>query len=395
MSPLKRFIINIIPVILIILIFSYSHHFDRSTTSDSSGDFIYYRYNKDANNNKSVEMHPCFNEVFKDINASLKGKPKLIQGTQNKHNVVFFENLTFLEQTLPLVEKHLMKRHNSIHFIYGMRGADYLASKSTLYQMARLYVKQSQDVEKEASLKQLFPATWTLPGEIEKLQKEFDSSRRYLLKSDQQRQTGFKITNNLEYLQKVYTNYVVCQEILEDPFLVNSRKINIRIYLLVSLDKEGTCKMHVYNDGFIYYTPKPYVENSTDKDEIITTGYIDRTVYADNPLTFKDLESYMGSDSHAKLFDNICTGLSLIKHSYQDFFTSRNKDLPGKKALLFGCDIAPCSDLSIKLMEVNKGPDLTYKDERDKRVKYNLVREMIDMHLYDCDPENFKLIGTE
>ena len=43
-----------------------------------------------------------------------------------------------------------------------------------------------------------------------------------------------------------------------------------------------------------------------------------------------------------------------------------------------GCDIAPDNELKVKVLEINKGPDVMYKDERDKKVKYNLVLDMFE-----------------
>ena len=54
--------------------------------------------------------------------------------------------------------------------------------------------------------------------------------------------------------------------------------------------------MYVYNDGFMYYTPRIWKPKSRNLNEIITTGYIDRQVYVDNPLTIKDFGLFIGRD---------------------------------------------------------------------------------------------------
>jgi len=50
---------------------------------------------------------------------------------------------------------------------------------------------------------------------------------------------------------------------------------------------------------------------------------------------------------------------------------------------LFGADLAPDANLGVKLMEINKGPDLDAKDERDKQVKLNVQRDIFTI----VDPE--------
>ena len=44
---------------------------------------------------------------------------------------------------------------------------------------------------------------------------------------------------------------------------------------------------------------------------------------------------------------------------------------------LFGADIAINNKLKPQIMEFNKGPDLDAKDERDKELKQNMVKDML------------------
>ena len=46
---------------------------------------------------------------------------------------------------------------------------------------------------------------------------------------------------------------------------------------------------------------------------------------------------------------------------------------------LFGCDVAPDSKLGCKLMEINKGPDMNAKDERDKQVKTTVQTDIFNI----------------
>ena len=53
--------------------------------------------------------------------------------------------------------------------------------------------------------------------------------------------------------------------------------------------------MH-YN-GFVYYTPKKYSNESLHFDHNITTGYIDRKIYEENPLTLKDFYDHLRNNN--------------------------------------------------------------------------------------------------
>ena len=46
---------------------------------------------------------------------------------------------------------------------------------------------------------------------------------------------------------------------------------------------------------------------------------------------------------------------------------------------LFGADVAPDNNLNVKLIEINKGPDLNAKDKRDNEVKDKVVRDVFDI----------------
>ena len=46
---------------------------------------------------------------------------------------------------------------------------------------------------------------------------------------------------------------------------------------------------------------------------------------------------------------------------------------------VFGADIAPDKNLIPMLMEINKGPDISAKDERDGKVKLNMHHDLLDI----------------
>ena len=142
----------------------------------------------------------------------------------------------------------------------------------------------------------------------------------------------------------------------------------------------------------MYYTAELFKKNSTDSKVNITTGYIDRKIYQENPLTHSDLKLYLDSDrqyneteqiliNHNKniseyVFNNI---YNLIKDIFTVFFDkigNGKKLYKNTKFQLFGCDVAIDEKLNAKIMEINKGPDLGAKDLRDSKLKHNLVRDI-------------------
>ena len=47
----------------------------------------------------------------------------------------------------------------------------------------------------------------------------------------------------------------------------------------------------------MYYTPELFEKNSSDLKKNITTGYIDRQIYIDNPLTHMDWRKWSNMPS--------------------------------------------------------------------------------------------------
>ena len=215
----------------------------------------------------------------------------------------------------------------------------------------------------------------------------------YILKKNIQRQSGLAITDNIITLMKNDQNYVLAQKLLQDPYTIKGRKINLRVYVLV-VCKQDYMNVYMYNDGFMYYTKKLFEKNSTDIDVNVTTGYIDRRVYEENPLTHTLFKQYLDDLQRSpkyhieRLIENM--GLSVsetvfkkIEQLIADVFISVNGIINTKESKLynnitfqlFGADIALSNELHPMIMEVNKGPDLGAKSKQDGILKYNLIKD--------------------
>lgn len=266
-------------------------------------------------------------------------------------------------------------------WIWGLRGSDILASKS-VFAMTLANNNKSY----------LIPPTWIVESANRNLF-EYDSSKIYILKQNVQRQEGFLITNDRATISAAFENsniptmaqqWVVVQELLQNPLVVRGRdgigrKINLRVYLFVMVDAKGATSMYMYGDGFIYYTADAWMPGSLERGPNITTGYIDRQVYVDNPLTIKDLYKHLENKNAGLLKRNLENAMRELAGIYKPIFAANNASYPGTKFLIYGCDVAPDSDFNVTFMEVNKGPDLSYKDERDRSLKLGMIKEMCNL----------------
>lgn len=324
----------------------------------------YFRFMDTLSNKTSLPLDKdTYSDVFKEHGI-------VIANSSQDAEIIFFETLNTIDHIITMAPYGPRTA-----FVYGVRGTDELASKSMLAFNIRSRVSLL-DASK------VLPVTfiYEVPSDMQVLYRDIKmESNLYILKQNVQRQEGNLITQDPQTIMDAgRKGFVVAQRLLLNPLLVGGRKINMRVYMLVVVrPNKLEAEFYIYDDGFIYYAPKLWDATSTDPNVHITTGYIDRKVYDDNPLTIKDLMSNIGKDRFATMWGNVKTSMSLIKKTYSTALANENKDVPGVKFLVYGCDLAPDETFNIKIMEINKGPDLSYKDERDKRLKMELVRHTL------------------
>lgn len=315
------------------------------------------------NNNYTYSTDGELNNIFIDVLKTLN-----ITKVDKDGNFFIPSDYNPCEQMSESLAKSKSK------YIYLMDGCDIIGSKMDLWSSLKdTYQKEATNIMPKSYL-------YEYKEDMDELKLNFDNglykNKMFILKNYEQRQEGLKIVKTLDEINdpENQKKYYLIQEYLYDPFIISKRKINIRVYYLI-ICRNNKIEGYIYNDGFMYYTPKFYDPNDADFDKHITTGYIDRKVYEENPLTIQDFKKYLA--------DNYDFGyVNKFNKNVQDIMYKVTKSLSTKvckknyndkvRFQVYGVDIAPSSDLSVKLMEINKGPDLGSKDERDGKVKYNM-----------------------
>jgi hypothetical protein len=270
--------------------------------------------------------------------------------------------------------------------IFMLKNTDYLVSKIDLW----LKIKEKYGAE---IAKTIMPYTWDLnsKNDVKDFKNKFNKNSLYIIKNNNQRQEGILIKDNIDEICNSNDKYLLVQELLQDPYLINGRKINLRVYCLFIKDANGNSRTSIYKDGFMYYTADLFAKNSKDFAKNITTGYVDRKVYEENPLTHNDFRQYLDSDrklsdiekyiksKNLKLSDYIFTNIYiLLKSVFEIYLNILGTDTPGVEFQLYGADIAINDQLKPLLMEINKGPDMRAKDGRDKMLKLKLSEDVLN-----------------
>jgi hypothetical protein len=266
--------------------------------------------------------------------------------------------------------------------IFLIDGCDVLASKLDLWKKLKNYFGKDAD--------KYMPRTYLLEEESfnnnfrEHFLKNLKirNDHMYVLKNYKQRQEGIKITSSLNEITNGLNNgWFLVQDYVYNPYIIADRKINLRYYLLIVCHK-NKLYAYLYNDGFVYYTRDIYNDKDMSFNKHVTTGYIDRKIYDTNPLTIQDFIKYLeinNKDSSYKLTSSTTSLMKNIMKALDGNICSNKKLEHYKRFQLFGCDVAPDISLEVKLMEINKGPDIGAKDIRDKILKKKLLQDIINI----------------
>lgn len=275
--------------------------------------------------------------------------------------------------------------------VFIVHNADELAGKDHLWRNLVRY-------HTLAKAKTLMPNTYILysPDDMARFEKEYTPGKLYIMKKNIQRQEGLKIVDSYDEVIRNKRDYVVVQELLQDPYTIAKRKINMRFYVLVVCNGRNV-DVYVYKDGgggFMYYTKDPWVKHSKELGPNITTGYIDRKVYEQNPLTHDDLRKYLddprrplseveerirdqGKKVSDVFFDKIYRLLAQVFVATSDKICDGDKLRDAISFQQFGADVAMSDTLVPHVMEVNKGCNISPHSPEDAKVKEGFVRDTL------------------
>ena len=79
----------------------------------------------------------------------------------------------------------------------------------------------------------------------------------------------------------------------------------------------------------------------------------------------------------------------LLAYVFEAFNNTLGTKTTGVSFQLYGVDVAIDDQLRPQIMEINKGPDLTFKDERDGNLKRKLAEDIIkSIGLIENDSNN-------
>ena len=371
---MKKKSLNVILLLILILLVLFVFLFLIKKMKKPQNNIIFEKF---ENENSTFSYYRCKDKLLGKITKNIFDSNGILESKDN-WNIYLPCGYNNVEQEL---KKILIKDDKTNKYIFGVNGCDTIVSKNKIWESLLNCFGRSH-----AST--LMPESYILDdyNEMELFRKNYNYNGKdiYILKKNVQRKEGLKLTKNyFEIINAYKDDYRVAQKYIRNLYLVNGRKINLRIYLLI-LIKDNKINFYLCKNGKCIYTNKKYNDDDFDFESNITSYHLDMSVYKSNPREFNELIDYIDKNNSSSsrtsngkyLFNKINllmreVSLCIFKNLYQ------SKNIEGAITFqLFGADVIFDNDLHPYLLEMNKGPDMSPRDSIDEYMKNEVQTSM-------------------
>jgi hypothetical protein len=323
----------------------------------------------------TIGMDPFVAKLFIDHNISKDN---------NKWDIYYPCSYNQIEKELALI-----KPTNNKQIIFGISGTDYIVSKNGIWEL--LFNKYKKDATK------VMPQTYILHNkrDMQVFRNNYNPNKIYILKKNLQRKEGIKITQDIyEIMNASKKEFRIVQEYKVNTFLINKRKINLRIYVLITAI-HGKIEAFIHQNGKIIYTNKNYNPNTlTDLESNLTSINLNQNIYNKNPLSYNDFLNYLKQNKYNSevVNNNVYDVITKVMHASHHKL-GKMKSLQNNLCFqLYGIDIFFDDKLNPYILEFNKGPDMRPKNYRDKILKSKVKYDMFE-HVKIIEDNNPKYIN--
>jgi tubulin polyglutamylase TTLL4 len=262
--------------------------------------------------------------------------------------------------------------------IFMVQGCDILAAKDTLWQLlVKKYTREGAS--------RIMPETYITheSKDMALFYSRMNSEKSYILKKNVQRKEGLIVISRMMPAQIKNLikqgGYLLIQEYISNPLVINTRKINLRVYVAVICKPDGDARIqgYLYKNGKCIYTNKAYgYQNIEDVESQITSVNMDIDIYQYNPETLQELSEYITPPKFAKMWKQITKKLQSVFQAISNSICQKEGFKGRQQFQLFGVDILLDTQLEPWILEFNKGPDMEYKTEKDEKMKNKLYTDL-------------------
>ncbi len=231
---------------------------------------------------------------------------------------------------------------------------------------------------------EIMPISYQFPKDYELFKTQYKSNKRYVMKSEKQRQEGIKITSDFEEIVESHKRgYKIVQEYIENPLTYHGYKVNFRVYLLV-VNRKDAMEAYIFNDGIVSYPAEP--NDRRDFSSGVASFYTSKKMYdAGNPIIISELKplmKYINWGVIEKEFERKIEFLLDAARSklgqHQLRYNNTTFQLFGVDFIVANCNYTDCNP-TVRILEVNIGPGMNPYCERDKKMRLNLHEGLLSI----------------
>ena len=273
---------------------------------------------------------------------------------------------------LPYNYVHIDKELSSIDipvskYVFGLIGCVPIVRKNDLWNiLEKAYGRDGA--------KRIMPESFiiNIPHQFEVALKEVRSGTVLICKKNLERKKGLALTFTEHDLKKAKNeDYKVAQRFLTNTMQIYNRKMNMRLYYVIR-KYNGKIQFFVNKNGKVLYTKNKTGNYITFETHI--TSQMDVELYEKEniPHDFKNLKNVMGEEAYERIWEKIIDKITDLSKAIAPL-VSENTTHENKVCFqLFGMDIILESDGEPYILELNKGPDMKIKCEKDKKLKEDI-----------------------
>jgi hypothetical protein len=223
----------------------------------------------------------------------------------------------------------------------------------------------------------IIPPIYIFPKDFSLFKSRHEPNNYYILKNEKQRQEGIRLTKNInEIIHYKKNGYNFVQKYIQNPLLYNNYKLNFRIYLVI-IHKNDNINSYVYNDVIITYAREQYDKNNINFNNTISSFYTCKKLYDDGfPILLSQLKQELNLPWNS-MMKKTNKKIKLVVDSVSDKILEYKKNIMTFQ--LFGIDVMFDTDLNPLILEINVGPGMTPYNEYDKKMRMNLMHNIIEL----------------
>ncbi|KAI5712289.1 hypothetical protein M8J75_007250 [Diaphorina citri] len=236
------------------------------------------------------------------------------------------------------------------------------------------------------------PRTYVLPGDDKRLRASWErncGNIKWIVKPPASaRGIGIKVVHKWNQIPRKMP--LVVQKYLDDPYLINDTKFDLRLYVLVT--SFNPLRIYLYDNGLVRANSETLQDRymhltnySINKMSSSYTQNEDAEACHGHKWTLKSLWSYLETEHHVdvaalqdSIVDVVIKTMICGEHSISQL-TRANQQSRYCSYELFGIDILLDSKLKPWLLEVNISPSLHSSSPLDLAVKGPLVQDLFNI----------------